>query len=141
MSAKAMCAACGEREAAGFREGRPYCLQCLGGRLFGEDELVCKCGTVYISGPMTGHPDLNRPAFDAAERLLRGLGCTGVFNPAAQDRPDGMPRERHMLLDLHELTSGRYSLLLQLPGSYKSEGAKAEAEVAKACGIAIARLS
>lgn len=36
----------------------------------------------YLSGPMTGLPDLNRPAFDAAARLLRGKGLT-VYNPAA----------------------------------------------------------
>lgn len=35
---------------------------------------------VYCSGPMTGHPDLNRPAFDAAERRLTAQGHF-VINP------------------------------------------------------------
>ena len=35
---------------------------------------------VYCSGPMTGHPDLNRPAFDAAERRLSEQGHF-VINP------------------------------------------------------------
>lgn len=35
---------------------------------------------VYISGPMTGKPDLNRPAFDAAERRLTEQGHF-VINP------------------------------------------------------------
>ena len=34
----------------------------------------------YLSGPMTGKPDLNRPAFDAAERRLSEQGHF-VINP------------------------------------------------------------
>lgn len=35
---------------------------------------------IYISGPMTGKPDLNRPAFDAAEKRLSAQGHF-VINP------------------------------------------------------------
>ena len=35
---------------------------------------------IYISGPMTNHPDLNRPAFDAAEKRLTAQGHF-VINP------------------------------------------------------------
>lgn len=35
---------------------------------------------IYISGPMTGCPDLNRPAFDAAEKRLAAQGHF-VINP------------------------------------------------------------
>lgn len=35
---------------------------------------------IYCSGPMTGHPDLNRPAFDAAEKRLREQGHFAI-NP------------------------------------------------------------
>jgi hypothetical protein len=35
---------------------------------------------VYISGPITGLPDLNRAAFDHEERLLREVGYE-TFNP------------------------------------------------------------
>jgi len=38
---------------------------------------------VYLSGPMTGLPDYNRPAFFAAEKRLRSLGHQ-VSNPARQ---------------------------------------------------------
>ena len=35
---------------------------------------------IYISGPMTNHPDFNRPAFDAAEKRLTAQGYF-VINP------------------------------------------------------------
>lgn len=36
--------------------------------------------TVYISGPMTGEPNLNFEAFEQAENKIKSLGFT-VFNP------------------------------------------------------------
>ena len=35
---------------------------------------------IFVSGPMTGYPDLNRPAFDAAEKRLTAQGHF-VINP------------------------------------------------------------
>ena len=89
----------------------------------------------YISGPMTNLPDLNRAEFAKAESLLRSLGVENIFNPATQDRPEWWTWERHMLADLHELTSGRYGLVVLLPGWDCSTGAAIERRVAKACGI------
>lgn len=43
---------------------------------------------VYLAGPMTGLPQFNFPAFDAAEAKLRLLGHD-VFNPAQMDRDLG----------------------------------------------------
>jgi hypothetical protein len=43
---------------------------------------------VYIAGPMTGLPQFNFPAFDAAAEKLRLLGHD-VFNPAQVDRELG----------------------------------------------------
>lgn len=39
---------------------------------------------LYISGPITGMPDLNFPAFHAAAAALRAAGYT-VTNPAELD--------------------------------------------------------
>lgn len=45
---------------------------------------------VYLSGPMTGKPDLNRPAFDAAEGRLRKQGHF-VINPHRLSEQFGTP--------------------------------------------------
>jgi hypothetical protein len=41
--------------------------------------------TLFISGPMTGYPDLNVPAFDRAEEALTKAGYK-VVSPAAEAR-------------------------------------------------------
>ena len=40
--------------------------------------------TIYLSGPMSGLPDFNYPAFHATAKRLRALGHT-VLNPAEVD--------------------------------------------------------
>ena len=47
---------------------------------------------IYISGQMTGKPDLNRTAFDAAEKRLREAGHF-VINPHALSAQFGTPKE------------------------------------------------
>lgn len=47
---------------------------------------------IYVSGPMTGHPDLNRPAFDAAAKRLRDEGHF-VINPHDLTMLFGTPQE------------------------------------------------
>lgn len=45
--------------------------------------------SVYIAGPMRGHPQLNWPAFDKAAALGRSLGWL-VVSPAEMDRDNGV---------------------------------------------------
>lgn len=47
---------------------------------------------IYVSGPMTGVPDHNRPAFDAAAKRLREQGHF-VINPVELSEPFGAPEE------------------------------------------------
>src|SRR5271170_2299906 len=42
--------------------------------------------TVYISGPITGIEENNRPLFMLAQRMLLSAGCS-VFNPSHIDGP------------------------------------------------------
>jgi hypothetical protein len=63
---------------------------------------------LYISGPMSGLPDENRPAFAEAERQLRAAGYD-VFNPASQ--PD-VPRWK----------TGDYLVLRDLPALRRCHG-------------------
>ena len=104
---------------------------------------------VYLSGPMSGKPDWNKPAFDAAERALRDMGAVDVYNPAAFVPADGEafhPHESYMLTKLHELTKHYYAgykrpavpyydAIVMLPRWYGSKGASVEYGVAVACGI------
>ena len=50
-------------------------------RVLTEDKPVDTEDAVYLSGPMTGLPDFNRPAFHAAAAALRAQGYV-VINPA-----------------------------------------------------------
>jgi len=90
---------------------------------------------IYLSGPMTGLPDYNYPAFRSAAETLRGYGQQ-VFDPseAFEGRTD-LPKEVYMRKDLEELL--RADVVALLPGWQNSSGAQLEVEVAKQCGIPI----
>lgn len=88
---------------------------------------------VYISGPMTGLPDFNRPAFDAAESLLESKGHR-VFNPARH--PDGYTWNTYMRLALSDLKHA--TAVVTLPGHQESRGARLELQIAEALNMKIA---
>lgn len=87
---------------------------------------------VFISGPMTGLPDLNKPAFDEAEQKLRAAGFS-VFNPASLNFDKGWSDGDIAAIDLVALQRCNY--IYQLPGWDKSKGASAEWLVAQWSGI------
>jgi hypothetical protein len=90
--------------------------------------------TLYVAGPMTGIPDFNYPAFNAAARMLSGFGYS-VLNPvdAEEKNPTpGQPQDwdwymRHALRMV--LDSDGIALL---PGWESSRGATLEVHVAHA---------
>lgn len=89
--------------------------------------MISKTDTVYISGPMTGLPSLNYPAFNETEKWLKQeFGCS-VLNPARQ--PDGMTYQEYMRLAYADLDQA--SAVFFLRGWKKSRGAKNE--YARAC--------
>lgn len=97
---------------------------------------------VYISGPMTGYPDCNWPAFERAEKILSDLGYS-VFSPRVDDfvhkltpklllRPGFLTKERLKKIlrrDLFELFI--CDAVCTLKGWESSLGAQAEVSVAR----------
>jgi hypothetical protein len=83
---------------------------------------------LYLCGPMTGRPHLNRPAFFRAARELRRMDYS-VFNPAENGLPSDSPWEQHMRMDIAHLV--RCEALVCLPGCEGSRGAQIEIALAR----------
>lgn len=81
---------------------------------------------VYISGPMTGLPDANRAAFDAAEQYLCKTYKCRVLNPAHM--PDGLNYRQYMAHALQLLAHA--TVIVLLPGFEESLGVKVELNIA-----------
>ena len=120
--------------------------------------------TVFLSGPMTGLPYNNLPAFVSAHELLSGYGARRIFNPAFEwlhELERNEPEKSHefyMRKCIGELAGSdwfsdiqspsedgeppaRYDMLVRLDGWEGSGGAVMESEVAEACGIRVVDLS
>lgn len=82
---------------------------------------------VYISGPMTGLPGLNFPAFNAAAQQLRGLGIDAV-NPAEINPDEGLSWAACMRADIKALCD--CDAIALLPGWERSKGAHMELNIA-----------
>lgn len=101
---------------------------------------------VYIAGPMTGYPEHNFPAFDAARNKIISEGNVPV-SPADISRANVFPGANadgtitaeaycfFVKLDFIALLECDEVLILE--GWAKSRGAKLEIAVAQACGIPI----
>lgn len=81
----------------------------------------------YLSGPMTGLPDLNFPAFHEAARLLRAKGAR-VVNPAELnvEKPGWTSAMR---VDIKALCD--CDAIVLMPGWQRSDGANGELMVAR----------
>ena len=88
----------------------------------------------YVSGPMSGLPDLNFPAFHAAAKYLRFRGVE-VVNPAEFGEEPGKSWADYMRKDIAALM--RCNCIVMLPGWKKSKGAKLERFIAKALGFVV----
>lgn len=96
--------------------------------------MLSKANRVYISGPMTGLPEFNKPAFDEAERFLRRIGYEPV-NPANIHPPERQKHSDFMREDLKALLD--CDSIYMLDGWQKSPGARIEMEVAAITAIPI----
>lgn len=89
---------------------------------------------IYISGPISGMPDNNFPAFHKAAASLRASGYE-VINPAEMDAADQAPMtwEQYLRRDIaHLITCDGIALLT---GWEHSRGAKLEKQIADALGM------
>jgi len=98
--------------------------------------------TLYVAGPMTGIPEFNYPAFDAAERSLASCGYL-VLNPTHAEKHNptpGTPQAwgwymRHCIRMV--LAADGMALL---PGWENSRGATLERTIATALDLDVRML-
>ena len=95
---------------------------------------------VYVSGPMTGIPDFNYPAFDAACVALRDAGLE-VISPHEVNPIDGEERawEWYVRRDIVALMDA--DAIVVLPGWEASRGATLETLISSALGMPLYALS
>lgn len=91
-------------------------------------------GRVYVCGPMTGLPEHNFPAFNAAAERLIAQG-RDVWNPADTGLVDGWEWGDYLRHDLVALTA--CDSIYVLRGYGTSRGAQLEIHVAKALGMTV----
>lgn len=92
-----------------------------------EDEQRGK-QVLYISGPITGMPGLNKAAFNDAARRLRECGFV-VVNPVDNGVPDSAPWADHMRADIRQMMD--CSGMALLPGWGDSKGVALEKQIAE----------
>lgn len=88
----------------------------------------------YLAGPMTGLPNYNFEAFNAAAALLRGQGKC-VINPAEHGVVDGAVWQDYLRYDMAKLATCESITLL--PGWSNSKGASLELMIAEALGMKV----
>jgi len=96
---------------------------------------LTKQDVVYLSGPMTGFVDYNKPAFFEVEKMLVRR-VKAVLNPARN--PVGLSWEENLIIDLKAIT--KVTALVLLPGWQYSKGANREVKRAKELGLKILTL-
>lgn len=95
--------------------------------------------TLYIAGPMTGLPEFNFPAFNAAEEWLRESGYE-TRNPARHGAGEpGQEWSDYMRRDIPDLLECEGVALLG--GWEKSRGARLEVTIAEELGMHVRPVS
>lgn len=92
---------------------------------------------LYVIGPVTGRPDLNRAAFELARMELADAGY--VAHIPHDFIPVGASRELAMRMSLRNLLDNADGVAL-LDGWVESPGATVEFNAASACGIECLRV-
>lgn len=93
---------------------------------------------IYLSGPMSGLPDYNYPAFNTEAARLRALGYA-VENPAENPLPANAPWDLCMRAAIRQMLA--CDAVAFLPGWQHSRGANVEIELAGHLGMDVIQAS
>ena len=93
----------------------------------------------FISGPVTGVENRNKPAFDAVKKWLLYEGAEVAYNPTEDISPD-ISWEEAMRTCIRVLAEYPFSVLVCLPGSLESSGSNLEQSIAEALDMKIVYL-
>ncbi len=89
--------------------------------------------TIYLSGPMTGLPDLNYPRFHEVASKLRAAGNI-VYSPAEFSHHGDFPI-RQAFAEYTSFICNRADTIVMLEGWEASKGALAEKALAENCRL------
>lgn len=92
---------------------------------------------IYLSGPMSGHPDHNFPAFNEQAAKLRAAGYE-VINPAELNPDTSMTWEECLRVDIRWLCE--CDAIALMPGWERSKGANLELHIAHRLGLEVMHL-
>lgn len=98
--------------------------------------------TIYLAGPMRGHPEFNYPEFRRVAEILRKRGHLFVYDPSEWGRRAGVTNLeafpiRRAFADYCNFITMHADTIVLLPGWQASVGATAEHALAKVCGLDI----
>lgn len=105
-----------------------------------KSEDVFRGKQCFISGPVTGVENRNKPAFGAVKKWLLYEGAEVAYNPTEDISPD-ISWEEAMRTCIRVLAEYPFSVLVCLPGSRESKGSLLEQAVAEALDMQIVYLS
>ena len=92
----------------------------------------------YISGPMTGQPDWNFPAFNERAAAMRAKGYR-VVNPVEINPDPSASRAACLRRDIEALLT--CTAVMLLPGWRQSRGARLEAAIGRELGLRVVEFS
>lgn len=93
--------------------------------------------TVYLSGPMSGYPDYNKPAFDYYAEKYREIGYKVISPPEIISPHEGGTYGEYLRADLKVFLETKIDGIYMLPGWSVSKGANLEKHLAEVLGIPV----